>query len=180
MKLKTKLIASTLIMATLPAISLASASVANAYTLIGCKWPTNNIYVDTSAMAGTPKAIVTTAINEITAATTANVYPSDVTTSMFRVEDGYFGPTGWEGETLISCSTGIFKSATSRLNLNYLPDTSSQRQRKVVWEHELGHGLGLNHVSGVLHVMYSYATAAYNAGIITLTADEINGINYLY
>lgn len=76
-------------------------------------------------------------------------------------------------------SSATTHSATSRLNQYYLGSAVTARP-KVVWLHELGHGLGLNHVTPVYHVMYSSATTAYNYGVRALTADEINGIDTIY
>lgn len=75
---------------------------------------------------------------------------------------------------------GVTTSATSRLNQYYLSNTDPEDRLKVVWEHEIGHGLGLNHVDTVTRVMYTSASEAYFHGIAGLTFDEINGINDLY
>jgi len=70
-------------------------------------------------------------------------------------------------------------SVSVKSNDYYLGGASVTRM-KVVWLHEIGHGLGLDHVGTVKRVMYKSASDAYNAGVTALTDDEISGINKLY
>jgi hypothetical protein len=157
------------------------ASPAHSYTLIGNRWKSSYLYVDTSAISGNTQTLVNNSLADYRAATQVTVLPSDATTSMFRVREGDWGASGWEGITNVVTSGGFITQTTSALNAWYLPAGTPNAQLQVVWTHELGHALGLNHTTlGVNHVMYSYATGAYLSGVRKLTADDINGINYLY
>jgi predicted Zn-dependent protease len=66
--------------------------------------------------------------------------------------------------------------------MTYLPSSSNSHvpRLKVVWLHELGHSIGLGHVSTLKRVMYTSASDAYFAGVTSLTSDEIAGVNSIY
>lgn len=78
------------------------------------------------------------------------------------------------------CPFWVTTSSLSRLNIYYLHGTEPINRLKVVWLHEIGHGLGLDHVTVLHRVMYKSASAAYFDGVTALTSDEISGINHLY
>lgn len=89
--------------------------------------------------------------------------------------------TGWAGYNNWNCAFGITSSSFARVNDYYNANLASNEGRiRVIWLHEIGHGLGLDHVSTVARVMYTPTSSAYNAGVRNLTFDEINGINALY
>ena len=75
-----------------------------------------------------------------------------------------------------------FYSTDAKLNMYYLPGTSTTdvERLRVVWLHELGHGLSLGHVANNTAVMYTSASQAYFNGVRYLTSDEIAGINSVY
>jgi hypothetical protein len=89
--------------------------------------------------------------------------------------DGYHGYATWNcfGTNTLSCDMWP--------NNYYLSGSEPQDQLKVVWAHETGHCLGLNHVAPVDRVMFESPSYAFlNAGVTALTFDEINDINSLY
>lgn len=92
-----------------------------------------------------------------------------------------FGDVNWEGYTnyYFNPITKINYKARSRINKHYTSN-SNKTNIKVIWEHEICLGLGLDHVSSIKRVMYNSASAAYKNGITKLTADEKAGINKLY
>lgn len=106
-----------------------------------------------------------------------------VTTSgpTFTAANNNYGATGWEGHNEWNCLFANTTSSVARVNDYYAANLISNAARiKMIWLHEVGHGLGLGHVSTVARVMYTSASGAYNAGVRTLTSDEIKGINALY
>jgi hypothetical protein len=172
------------IVAIAAASTFVGADAASAYTLTGCHWGTGNLRIDerdaqahTAHLNSLHSAVSDLNIN--TDVSLSNVY---VAGPAFVVNLVNSSTVGWEGLTTTQCNFlfGATNSVVSTLNYHYLPNTTNATQLKVVWEHELGHALGLDHVSGKNHVMYSYATGAYLYGVTALTSDEINGINSLY
>lgn len=82
-----------------------------------------------------------------------------------RVYEGYYGGTGWWGNTALVWypSTGVITRATVRLNDSYLYAMSAHQRRTVVC-HEEGHGLGLPHQNSTSSCLYPVAyqyTSAY-------------------
>lgn len=161
---------------------LVTAEPSSAYTDGGCKWSSSTLYLDARYANGDYRTALTQATSNYTAATQVNLYVSGSGNS-FHAENASYGANGWEGYTDWNClNFGRKSSATSRLNMYYLDGSSvTTGRRKVVWLHELGHGLGLGHVPSIYHVMYQSASQAYlNGGVRSLTSDEIAGINSWY
>lgn len=163
----------------LAAVNAAVTAPANAYTTTGCKWPTGNLGVRNTLGAGTTRDALTAALNNYTVGTDVNLTQTSNNNEPFRTESYNYGATGWEGQSSWGCTAGITYSNLAKLNSYYL-STAPEGQKRVVWLHELGHGLGLGHVTTVARVMYTSASSAYGAGVRNLTSDEVAGINALY
>lgn len=166
--------------------SITQANAAHAYSLYlnGCAWSTGTLRIDERDVQ--PHAAY---LNSLHAAAydynhnTANLALSNVyvTGPALVATFANDASANWEAITYRYCPFGLgITSATFKLNVAHLPSSTAALQLKVVWEHELGHSLGLDHVPQNTHVMYSYASAAYLNGVTGLTQDEINGINFLY
>jgi hypothetical protein len=121
-------------------------------------------YTATSHYGGTTPVHLTLVTSSSSWSATANLY----------------GKTGWEAHSTWSCVLGKTTSCAMQMNQWYLDGTEPRTQIKVVWEHEMGHCFGLDHVTAVHHVMYNSASVAYADGVAGLTTDEINGIKALY
>lgn len=156
------------------------ASPAQAYTKTGCKWSTGTLNIDYRLVNGNFRTALNQATNGYNAYTDVNLTTVDSSGPSFTAQNTNYGATGWEGQASWSCPFGPTNNAQIRVNQYYLSGLEPVTRLKVVWMHEVGHALGLSHVSTVARVMYTSASAAYNAGVITLTSDEIAGINYLY
>lgn len=176
--MKTLARASTVLVATV-AFAMAGLGPASAYTTTGCDWGTLNINVDGSYTSGYFSTGLDQAISNYYGSTNLYLRRQNSSGNSFTAQNSNYGATGWEGNTNWSCFFGTTNSATARLNMYYLQSAPTARL-KVVWLHELGHGLGLGHVSSAYRVMYTSASAAYNNGIRSLTSDETSGINALY
>jgi predicted Zn-dependent protease len=167
------------------ALALAAALItipnaASAYSLHGYKWPDRNlrIYMNTTS-TGNFRNAINQASSNYTSATDVNLTNTTTGGPRFTARDYDAGATDYEGWTDVVHPGGRVESAQSMLNRHYLAG-KSVAQLKVVWMHELGHGLGINHVSPTARVMHNPATGAYNAGVRNLTSDDIAGINNLY
>jgi predicted Zn-dependent protease len=89
------------------------------------------------------------------------------------VYEGYFGATGWNGETL--ASPGLMNTfaspVTVELNDSY---AGSYSQHLGTACHELGHALGLDHAPRQSSCM------AASAGASTPDATDLNDLELLY
>ena len=161
--------------------SVVAAAPASAYTLSGCKWNKKSFTVNSAGTNGTMRTALSDAATVYDLSTDVTMVTSSTASSTLTAANNNYGQTGWEGIASPTCSSGVTSKVHIRANDYYLPNLSSQRARiKVVWLHELGHALGLGHVSTLHRVMYTSASSAYYDGVYTLTGDELNGINALY
>lgn len=111
--------------------------------------------------------------------TTGSKWPATSLRIDYRYVNGGFR-TGLNSYANWSNFLGATTACNMRVNQYYLSGSEPTARLKVVWAHEAGHCLGLNHVAESNRVMYSSASRAYFNGVRGLTADEINGINALY
>lgn len=178
-KRKMPLMASAVVLAALAATAVAAAP-AQAYKLTGCHWGSANIRLDVRSTYNQYRTAINQASANYTSATDVNLSNVTVSGPAFTAANAAFGKTGSEGNTTWLCrSGGATYSSHTTVNNSYLSSAPTARI-KVVWLHEIGHGLGLHHVTGG-HVMNESASNAYTAyGVRNLTADEVSGINRLY
>ncbi|RWZ68093.1 matrixin family metalloprotease [Labedella populi] len=154
---------------------------ANAYTHTGLRWATPNLRIDTSGASGASKTALSSAISHISDRTDVLLLGTSATDPTWKARNGNYGATGWEGLNSTTQLAGRTLSSLSRVNTHYVANTTANQARiRVIWLHELSHGLGLGHVTSKTRVMYTSASVAYNNGVRNLTSDEINGINTLY
>lgn len=153
---------------------------AQAYTTTGQKWGNANLRIYVATTSGDYRTSINQASSNYTSSTDVNLTNTTDGGPAFSAANTNAGATGYEGHTDWNYVGGRTTSAHSILNTYYLSGAPVARL-KVVWLHELGHGLGLNHVSGTNRVMYTSASTAYTSGgVRSLTSDEISGINALY
>ena len=159
---------------------LATPSPANAYATTGCKWPSSTLTIQVNpSVTGKYSTTLISAAANYRSSTDLKLSTSTTQRGSFQADAGNYGADGYEGYTNWVCGFGVTTNASSRVNSHYLGSAANARVQ-VVWLHELGHAVGLNHVSSTARVMYSSATTAYNNGVRNLTNDEVNGVNSLY
>lgn len=158
---------------------LVTPQVAQAYNLNGCRWNSSSVQLDIRYTNGNFRTALLNAIGNYNGSTDVALSPVYSSGPSFRAENGSYGATGWEGQNSYVCLYW-FSSSTARVNMYYLSGTEPIDRLKMVWLHELGHGLGLDHVSVNTRVMWTSASDAYFNGTTSLTFDEIAGINSLY
>lgn len=158
-------------MASLAAASLLAAALisaptgANAYATTGCKWSTGNLKVNMSATNGTMRTALYSALNNYTVGTDTNLTGVTASGPTFRAANNNYGATGWAGQNTWTCAFGATSSSLARVNDYYNANVASNEGRiRVIWLHEIGHGLGLDHVSPIARVMHTPTSDAYNAG----------------
>jgi predicted Zn-dependent protease len=159
---------------------VAVASPAAAYTTTGCKWGSKNLTINYAATNGNFRTAFNFATTNYSTSTDVELSTTTASGPSFTAVNTNYGATGYEAQASWSCPIGTTISAQVRANQYYLSGTEPQTRLKVVWAHEIGHALGLNHVSSVTRVMYTRASTAYSNGVTGLTSDEIAGINALY
>lgn len=171
------LTASTLLAA---AFGIAGSAPASAYVTTGCKWPASSLTIQVNpSVTGKYSTTLVGAAANYRNSTDLKLYTSTTQRGSFQADVGNYGADGYEGYTNWVCGFGVTTNASSRVNTYYLGSAVNARIQ-VVWLHELGHAVGLNHVTSTARVMYSSATTAYNNGVRNLTSDEVSGVNSLY
>lgn len=163
-----------------------TAQQAYAYALLGGKQKTNNIKYYPLDFNGTYEKIgkpFNDALADWNATKTKISFTyntNGLSGNQITVKAKDYGNVPWSGR----CTNyrdwivaGDYTDSTVEGNLWYLnKSTYNTDDVKGVWAHELGHALGLEHVSGKDKLMYE------NDGrtVYKPTSDEVNGINYLY
>lgn len=159
-----------------------SAPDAGAYTRSGCTWDSPSQKIETSGVGASYIGGLRYAKENYNARTDVELTLTKADGPRWTAATGDYGATGWEAiaNWNSNCETSGTYICRMRVNKYYVPATAGAARHKVIWAHEMGHCLGLNHVSASNHVMYTSASTAYRAGVRGLTADEVTGINALY
>lgn len=161
-------------------LALAAPPQASAYVTHGCKWSTGSLRIDWRWVIDNYRTGLSWAAANYTSATDVALTPVNVSGPAWTAVMGSYGATGWEGQASWSCPFSTTHNAQMRLSTFSLPGSTTPARLKITWAHEIGHVLGLSHVSRTDRVMYTAPGTAYVAGVRALTSDEINGINSLY
>jgi hypothetical protein len=155
-------------------------SAAMAYTTTGTTWSTGTLRIDYRFVNGNFRTALNSGKSNYNSTTHVSLSTVDVSGPTWTAENANYGLNGYEGYATWTNIGGLTLSCDMWLNQTYLSGSEPVTQLKVVWEHETGHCLGLNHVSSPTHVMYASASTAYSNGVTGLTTDDKNGINALY
>jgi len=158
---------------------IAIPNVAQAYAYENSSWGNANLRIYVATTSGKYRTAINQASSNYTSATDLNLTNTTTGGPSFSAADVNNGADGYEGWTDWSAPVGRTISAHSTVNRHYVSGKTTANI-KVIWLHELGHGLGLAHVTPVARVMHNPATGAYNAGVRNLTSDEVAGINKKY
>lgn len=149
---------------------------ANAYALTGCKWGSSTITYQNNAVSGFNDSLVDAGYSWAAASDINGMNPTGGAMVAYTVNNG---ANGYDGYTSWNCPGGNLWSANVSMN-TYYATSMSYGQKRVVWAHELGHGMGLNH-SYAGTVMYSCARCTYDSyGRYSPAADDAAGMNALY
>lgn len=155
------------------AIFLAMPS-ATAYTFNGCKWASANITYNNTT-SGVNRTAFANATSEWSSKTDANLSSNTGSSNFFLVASNQ-GASGFGGFTTTECPGGRTFRVNSSLN-TYYSNSYSAGQRQAMATHEMGHGLGLDHVSTTSAIMYR---APLSSTSIFPKTDDIRGVNALY
>jgi len=129
---------------------------------------------------------ITTPISVINTGTKSNSVFDFYYQAKYPSSDGVYGVTlFWTGTSLAapegympSNNWGWAQIILNNPNFSYLSrNISSLNKRKGVVAHEIGHAMGLQHVSYSYRLMYPYGDTV---TVDACTSDELNGINALY
>lgn len=156
-----------------------------AYALLGGKHKTTNLKVRTNSSFLDADYVIGGALSTAmgdwnNAGTPISMSYTTGADAQIVFNGGYYGDIGWSGRATNYRDWivgGNYQNSVIDANYTYLKASNYNfTKNKGVLSHELGHALGLGHVSGSNKLMYD------NDGrtVYKPTSDEINGVNYLY
>lgn len=154
---------------------------AHAYTLLGGKQKTTSIRWQITVLKAAYVQPLHDAIDAWDATSTPLSFTeSDGTqkTQIFVSGDDY-GNTGWNAQCtnfLEFIFWGDYVDSSIQANYTYMV-TMSNALKQGVFAHEIGHALGLGHVTDPYQVM---CTSADGRAVNVPGSDDIAGVNYLY
>ena len=164
---------------TVGVITVAGAPAATAAYYTGCRWGTSQLRFNVNDTSQNARIAINQASDNFRNNTSAKVTNISAY-SAWAAQNKDLGFTGWEGKSWWKCDgNGITYESQTRLNNAYLSGRPVE-QLRVVWLHEMGHSLGLDHSPRLSDVMHNSASEAYSSGTRWLSSDDRFGINNLY
>lgn len=162
-------------------VFLTFASHARAYEISGQKWSTPTIIVGAYGdVSGSYRTALQQAIDNYNQQT--HVHLSIHNGGPLVAQVVYQGDREWAGVCERDGSQPPYRITWARIKMNtrWMTSGTSVAKKRLVWLHELGHALGLNHTNNSSTVMYFNADYSSFNGVQYLTRDDINGINAQY
>lgn len=159
---------------------IAVPNVAHAHKYEAPSWGNPNLRIYVATTSGEYRTAVYQAAANYSNQTDVTLTNTTAGGPAFSAAQVNNGADGYEGFTRWKAPIGITIAAHSIANRHYL-DAASLGRKKVIFLHELGHGLGLAHETKTTKlVMFTSGKTAYNHGVRSLRTDDINGINNKY
>lgn len=159
-------------------IAVPNVAPANKYE--GASWGNPNLRIYMATTSGEYRTAINQASANYSNQTDVTLTNTTAGGPAFSAANVNNGADGYEGFTTWTAPFGRTLEAHSTANRHYL-DAASVGRKKVVFLHELGHGLGLAHETKTTKlVMFTSGKTAYNHGVRSLRTDDINGINNKY
>ena len=159
---------------------------AAAYKLLNCKFPTSTLYWQDSMTTSGYSTVARNSVSAWYATKTPLILTRVTSGANFRLTDGNYGNTGFDGITYRTCSSDGYnvKAPISWLN-TYYTDGYSVAKRQSVMVHEVGHALGLDEFSARsctnVPIMQPDTETRYDACLLTTPqSDDVNGIHAMY
>lgn len=162
-------------------VCLTFASHARAYEISGHKWSSSTIIVGAYGdVSGTYRTALQQAIDNYNQQT--HVHLSIHNGGPIVAQVVYESHKDWAGLCERDGSQPPYRItwARTKMNTRWMTSGTSVAKKRLVWLHELGHALGLNHTNNASTVMYFNADYSSFNGVQYLTRDDINGINAQY
>lgn len=96
----------------------------------------------------------------------------------FRLQAGFYGNTGWNAQTTYVHVSGSNYLSQASIQFNRTAmDNFDYANNRGVAAHEIGHGLGLSHVTDIYQIMCTYGDGRI---VTTPKNDDIAGVKKLY
>ncbi|WP_051506814.1 matrixin family metalloprotease [Saccharibacillus sacchari] len=167
---------------TIAATSIFGTTSAEAYNLLGGSYGDNKMtYTFLSSVPSNYQTSFINAAADWNATNTKIVFTPNTPDQKrdFTIRADNYGNTGWNAK----CTNyrdfitfGNINSSVIEANFYYM-DSMSSTYKKGVFSHEMGHGMGLAHVTDTKQIM---CTSADGRAVFKPGSDDIAGINHLY
>jgi hypothetical protein len=164
----------------------ASAEPVSAYKLLNCKFTTSTLNWQDSTTTSGYSSVASSSVSAWYATKTPLVLTRVTTGANFRITNGNYGNTDFDGITYRTCSSDGYsvKAPISWWN-TYHTDGYSVAKRQSVMVHEVGHALGLDEFSARscvnVPIMQPDTETRYDACLLTTPRnDDVNGIHAMY
>lgn len=103
---------------------------------------------------------------------------TDIVNAEIKLYAGYYGNTGWNAQTSHHSTSFSSYDYMDEIRANYdAMNYMTYQEKQGVFAHELGHVLGLDHVSDQYQIMCTWGN---NRKVYVPGADDIAGANALY
>ncbi|NWL32293.1 hypothetical protein DM791_05145 [Paenarthrobacter nitroguajacolicus] len=157
-------------------LGIAVPAPADAYAFTGCKWASSSMTYKNDAVSGYTDPLIDAGYSWASASDIDGMHPTGGAMRAYVINNG---ANGYDGYSKWNCPFGNLWSSEVTLN-TYYAQGYTYWQKRVVWVHELGHGMGLDHSSWGT-VMYTCPRCTYDSfGTYWPTNDDQAGANALY
>lgn len=149
-----------------------------AYNLLGSQYRSSDIQFQYDSIKSSYQTVATSALNSWENSTdNVTFFPYYGTLEGLILGSYDAGNVGWNGMCMTTYGNDGYHLRSNIIGNEYYMDSMTSNERQGVYAHEIGHALGLDHVTNTSQVMCTWADGrqVYLPG-----NDDVAGANYLY